>query len=319
MLRASVFLSCVYIATAFTTHTSLPLSKSYRSVDIGARFRTHLRGLPLKSSSRGVSSAPIAGLKMSIQASWDNHFAAFGAQDVNKILLDYTEESEIMTYDAVTGVEMIYKGLAGVRACFTSLFKQLSDTSGLGVSVLEVHENPGGLVYLVWKCPSSGLPLVVDSFSWDAKDKIRHQTICSWPSIKGPPGPAPQNTAPTGGKVQAGWDNHFSAFGAQDVPKILLDYTESSELHTYNAVTGEKNLYKGLNQIQKCFEGLFKTLSDTSKLAAPVIRVYEPVSNGPGLVFLAWECPSSGLNSVVDTFVFDKEGKILKQTVTIGK
>ena len=30
-----------------------------------------------------------------VQPAWDNHFAAFGGQDVSKVLLDYCEESKI--------------------------------------------------------------------------------------------------------------------------------------------------------------------------------------------------------------------------------
>ena len=38
------------------------------------------------------------------QASWDNHAAAFGAMDVDKILLDYTEDSVIIVSDFTSGV-----------------------------------------------------------------------------------------------------------------------------------------------------------------------------------------------------------------------
>merc|ERR1719207_292447 len=33
------------------------------------------------------------------------------------------------------------------------------------------------------------------------------------------------------------WKNHFSAFGEQDVDKILKDYTDKSEVIVYNTVT----------------------------------------------------------------------------------
>ena len=34
-----------------------------------------------------------------VQAAWDNHFAAFGAQDVDKIMLDYTDQSVLKAWD----------------------------------------------------------------------------------------------------------------------------------------------------------------------------------------------------------------------------
>ena len=42
------------------------------------------------------------------------------------------------------------------------------------------------------------------------------------------------------GSVQAAWDNHFSAFGEQDLDKIMLDYTEDSLLRLYDFTTSNK-------------------------------------------------------------------------------
>ena len=130
---------------------------------------------------------------------------------------------------------------------------------------------------------------------------------------------APLCTEPQGGPVQASWDNHFAAFGAQDVDKILLDYTEKSVIKVYNQVTGELVEFKGLKAVKECFTGLFKDLSDLSGLAAPAIRVEEATEDKAGMVFLVWRCPSSGYNHATDTFLFDAAGKIAKQNVVIMK
>merc|ERR1711924_55394 len=90
-------------------------------------------------------------------------------------------------------------------------------------------------------------------------------------------------------------DNHFGAFGAQDVDKILLDYTEKSVIKVYNQVTDELVEFKGLKAVKECFTGLFKALSDLSGLAAPAIRVEEATEDKAGMVFLVWRCPSSGI------------------------
>jgi len=112
--------------------------------------------------------------------------------------------------------------------------------------------------------------------------------------------------------VQAAWDNHFGAFGAQDVAKIMLDYTEASELRAFDHQTGKLDSCKGMAQIQKFFEGLFATLKDTSDLAAPTIDVTED----PKQVYLIWSCGASGIVSATDSFIFDAaDNKISRQNI----
>ena len=114
--------------------------------------------------------------------------------------------------------------------------------------------------------------------------------------------------------VQKGWDNHFAAFGAQDVEKILEDYTEDSQVMVWDTSKNEKSVFKGISKIKLLFEGLFKNLSDISALAAPLIEVEEDPGN---MVFLVWECPSSkGYTKVTDTFIF-KGDKILRQNIVV--
>ena len=59
---------------------------------------------------------------VSVQQSWDNHFAACGGQDGDRVLLDYTEDSVIIVYDQTSGGQTVFSGLAGVRDCFTGPF-----------------------------------------------------------------------------------------------------------------------------------------------------------------------------------------------------
>ena len=49
-----------------------------------------------------------------VQPAWDNHFAAFGGQDVSKVLLDYCEESKIIVYNWHDDTETVYNGMVGV-------------------------------------------------------------------------------------------------------------------------------------------------------------------------------------------------------------
>eukprot|EP00286_Rhodomonas_abbreviata_P028796 CAMPEP_0181308158 /NCGR_PEP_ID=MMETSP1101-20121128/11300_1 /TAXON_ID=46948 /ORGANISM="Rhodomonas abbreviata, Strain Caron Lab Isolate" /LENGTH=254 /DNA_ID=CAMNT_0023414495 /DNA_START=901 /DNA_END=1661 /DNA_ORIENTATION=- len=250
-----------------------------------------------------------------VQAGWDNHFAAFGAQDVNKILLDYTECSQVIVYDALCDEEVVYRGLDDIRKCFTGLFATLSDLKALAAPVIKVEEAPFASVFLQWMCPSSGIIAATDTFFFDENGKIVKQNVVVWPEKKNPGAGGQVKascTLPTGGNVQKGWDNHFAAFGAQDVEKILLDYTEKSVVVVSDAETGKLDTYTGLEEIKKCFVGLFGALSNISDLGAPCIKVEEwPAPQ----VFLIWHCPASKVTKCTDTFMFDKEGKIVKQFV----
>ncbi|CAN0001082.1 unnamed protein product, partial [Sphacelaria rigidula] len=61
-------------------------------------------------------------------------------------------------------------------------------------------------------------------------------------------------------------------------------------------------------EVRSLFTGLFKVLSDTSDLAAPVIDVSEDSK----MVFLVWKCPASGFPTATDTFVFSDNLKIYR-------
>ena len=253
-----------------------------------------------------------------VQPAWDNHFAAFGGQDVSKVLLDYCEESKIIVYNWHDDTETVYNGMAGAKRCANELFAKLKDLSGLAAPEIHVEEGNPKSVFLIWRCPTSGFTHCTDTFLFDDAGKILRQTVCilneGAPACK-----APLCTEPQGGPVQASWDNHFAAFGAQDVDKILLDYTEKSTIKVYNQVTDELTEFKGLKAVRECFTGLFSDLSDLSGLAAPAIRVEEATEGKAGMVFLVWRCPSSEYNHATDTFLFDKDGKIAKQNVVIMK
>ena len=84
-----------------------------------------------------VSTSPGAA----VTAGWDNHFSAFGAQNVEQILKDYTDDSRIVYHNFSAGIEYTFRGLAGVRAAFTGIFADLGDTSKLAVHELTVAEN----------------------------------------------------------------------------------------------------------------------------------------------------------------------------------
>ena len=135
-------------------------------------------------------------------------------------------------------------------------------------------------------------------------------TMAGTPASEAAPQPPSDETKAI---VNAAWDNHFAAFGAQDVEKILADYSEESEIRVYDQTTGEKKLFVGLEGVREAFVGLFASLPDLSELAAPPVDVSEARSQ----VLLVWECPSSGVVRATDTFLFDAAGKIVTQNVVM--
>ena len=88
------------------------------------------------------------------------HFAAFAAQDVDAILLDYTDDSQIIVYNQVDGGYNVFEGLSGVETYFTGLFDSLYDVSDLAAPLIEVEEKPYGQVFLIWSAAASGCVLV---------------------------------------------------------------------------------------------------------------------------------------------------------------
>jgi len=248
------------------------------------------------------------------QLAWDNHFNAFGSQDLEKMMLDYVEESVAVIHDMTTGSNAKFAGLAGIREMFTELFAELDDLSDLAAPVVKVEEGPIPQVFLVWENPASGIVQATDTFAFDKMGKIIRQNIVLW---RAQPLKLPfldLNMDAKGTPTQVGWDNHFAAFAEQNVTKILLDYNDQSEINIYNWVTKEQTLHTGSAEIGTMFAGLFKALHDNSQLAAPVVRVeHKPVPQ----VFLIWESPASGFLKVTDSFLFDDNGKIIRQNIVI--
>ena len=86
----------------------------------------------------------------------------------------------IKVYDQITGELAEFKGLSGVKELFTGLFKDMPDLSGLAapaVRVEEATEGKAGMVFLVWRCPSSGYNHATDTFLFDAAGKIAKQNV----------------------------------------------------------------------------------------------------------------------------------------------
>ncbi|CAM9266921.1 unnamed protein product [Ectocarpus sp. 6 AP-2014] len=134
----------------------------------------HARSLP----RRGATTSPtMAYAPSTVQDAWDNHFAAFAAHDMDRILLDYDEDSVVTTYDQTADEISIFKGVEGARTLFEGLFEALSDQSDLAAPVIDVSEE-SNMVFLVWRCPASGFLDATDTFTHNDKTKkISRQNV----------------------------------------------------------------------------------------------------------------------------------------------
>jgi hypothetical protein len=231
----------------------------------------------LPGYSSVVASTPSTALKTVLDG-WNNHFAAFGTKDVPRILLDYTETSVLQSYEQCEGRLTVATGLTQIGAFFTGLFAGL-DTSQVTAPVVDVTTRGDDVkqVYLIWKAPLSGIESAQDTFIFDDDYKIARQNI-AWTKT-----PCTNATADAVG-VQASWDNHFAAFGAKDVPRILLDYTNTSVLTSFEECDCQLTTAVGLPAIGAFFTNLFTALPDYSDLTTPVIQT----TADPKMTYLIW-------------------------------
>lgn len=256
----------------------------------------------------GFSGIPVTVYApASMPEAWDNHFSAFGDQDLAKIMLDYTEDSVVQLYNVNDQSSLqSYHGLDEIEGMFAYFFSVLTDLTTLAAPVVDVADD---MVFLVWEMPGMGMMEMTDTFHFNADHTISRQNIAgNWGSeesrrrVLSESDYTPANTA-------AAWDNHFSAFGAQNVDQIMLDYDENSHVRLFNFDDGSLVEFKGTTAIRELFTGLFTTLSDLSSLAAPVLEQTD------GMVFLVWECPDMGIVWATDTFIFNDNHKITYQNI----
>jgi hypothetical protein len=239
-----------------------------------------------------------------VSEAWTNHVQAFGGQDLDKIMLDYDAYSVARVHVIGSSGPAVatYKGTAEIRVMFAELFAALADRSQLDIPHLFVEEEPGQ-VFLIWNSPTDGHYNCTDTFIFDDALKIRRQNIVVKYSTV---------SASKEQKIRAGWANHFSAFGEQNLTKILLDYNDQSVVRVYSNAQRSETVYTGLQDIAGLFTGLFSSLG-SAPVEVPVVEV-DPAGDQ---VFLVWKAPSAGFVDVTDTFIFDADGLIVRQNIVI--
>jgi len=246
-----------------------------------------------------------------------------------------------------------YKTPDEIRAFFSGLFTQLGKLANVknvgpipavldppkasSPSILE-GDKPKGNVFLTWRTKDltgvSEITYATDSFSWQIKEGKamvwKQNIVVTEPGKECPDVDAVASTCPaTGNKVCDGWKNHLDAFGAGQgfagdaavletaLTKIMLDYTAESIVQVFDHRDEAYNTFNTPEAIKEMFKQLFtamdavKTDADGTGLAVKLLEV-EPTSNG---VFLVWESLSHP--KATDTFVFDDEGKIIRQNIVV--
>lgn len=98
-----------------------------------------------------------------------HHLSAFNDADVEEILKDFTEDSELLTPDGML------KGLDIIRSFYGEVFKMVPKGSVLEMKQMIIR---GNIAYVAWSCESSfvTIPIGADTFIVE-NDKIKYQTL----------------------------------------------------------------------------------------------------------------------------------------------
>lgn len=101
----------------------------------------------------------------------NHHLSAFLNADLNEMMKDYTEDSELLTPNGPL------KGLNSISNFFAEAFKIVPKGSAFEMKQMIIRDD---ILYLAWSCDSSfvSIPLGTDSFIIE-NDKILYQTLAA--------------------------------------------------------------------------------------------------------------------------------------------
>jgi ketosteroid isomerase-like protein len=105
-----------------------------------------------------------------------HHLTAFGNNDLDEILKDYTEQSVIMTPNGSI------KGLTELREFFKDFFDVIPTGSSFSMKQKTIE---GNVAYIVWSSETSSneIPMGTDTFVFEG-DKIQYHTVADYKLIK---------------------------------------------------------------------------------------------------------------------------------------
>lgn len=268
----------------------------------------------------------------SLAEAWANHGDAVGTLDADKIMLDYDDDSVLAVFNDACEGDTGYAEYRGqeIKGFFESLFTRLADPELTFLPAFTggdpnpfVEPETGALdatanVFLVWRSPDEGFGPSTDSFLWKTGYKIMKQNIVTTEEAAcgGTVAQKRQLQGAQRDKVQAGWDNHFEAFGEQNVTQIMEDYLETSIIRVFDSNGDMYSKHEGLEAIQTMFIELFATINaakqgDDAGVEVRLVSV-EPEYSSVLLVWTSFSHPKA-----TDTFLFDDAGKIVRQNIVV--
>ena len=110
-------------------------------------------------------------LQTKTQEILNHHLSAFMETDVNEIMKDFAEASELLTPDGAL------KGLNAIRSFFEEIFKIMPKGTALEMKQMIIRDD---VAYVVWSAESSfvSIPLGTDTFIME-NDKILYQIVAA--------------------------------------------------------------------------------------------------------------------------------------------
>lgn len=105
-----------------------------------------------------------------------HHLTAFGNNDLDEIMKDYTEESQVLTIDGAL------KGLDLIRNFFEEMFATIPTGSEFEMKQLTIA---GNVAHIIWASKSkiAEIPLGSDTFFFE-DDKIKTHTVVAYISYR---------------------------------------------------------------------------------------------------------------------------------------
>lgn len=257
----------------------------------------------------------------SVQDAWDNHFAAFGGKDVERILLDYDDRSEIRVYDVSNPGEVhLASDMQSIQKVFEGLFADLEDRSQLEVPLLHVsggddefsHDGRGssgkgggdiigttGQVFLVWNSPTDSFYNCTDTFIFDRSFKIRRQNIVIKTSVETAVAEVPVDSS-------AG---HVAALRQGNRRKIMESYSESSVVRVFDNTARSTTTYQGMGEIRHFIHTYVRKISPSMDLKLIEVDRFQ--------IFLVWTARDGGYTEGTETLILDYFGNIISHNVVL--
>jgi len=273
----------------------------------------------------------------------ESYLACLQAHDVERTAQLFAADAVVRVVNQTNSSYGVFRNRVGVREMCTWLIGLLA-RSGRGLQAekmfaLSADRGTLAVSFCAWDCPGSGLTNGSIVCVYNESGQILRQNLVLdvdpkrlgvVPScfIQGDAlnasKPALGQAAPS---INASFTHHFSTFGggvAKDehgnIPapnatadEQMKDFAADAVLSTYNHVSNTHTVLSCSDKIRNYFVQLYPNFTDPSDMDGYVWDVEEPSGQIPGMAFLAFRNPKSGMLGGTDTWFFDNSHKIIRQ------